>query len=148
MPYMDAERRGDIPMISSDCEGIHPLSVFSFHSLIHYKPKLSCFLFLRVYLLSSLLLCHFLLMCFAVFQIFIHILDALTKSMNELLALIKLLREEIGHQRKEISYLRMLLENCAGCKEVKSETNIVRIVESCRSSNPCYAGTYQHNDIS
>lgn len=35
MPFMDAERRGDIPMISSDCEGIHPLTYLTIYPCFH-----------------------------------------------------------------------------------------------------------------
>ncbi|XP_037824984.1 cartilage oligomeric matrix protein isoform X1 [Lucilia sericata] len=82
---LDIDRRGDIPIMSGDCE------------------------------------------------------DALAKSLSDLMALVKLLREDIAHQRQEISYLRMLLENCAGCKEPKGDNNI-RIEPTCRTSNPCYPG--------
>lgn len=57
------------------------------------------------------------------------------------MALVKLLREDIAHQRQEIAYLRMLLENCAGCKEPKGDNNI-RIEPTCRTSNPCYPGKF------
>lgn len=71
---------------------------------------------------------------------YIHIfLDALAKSLSDLMALVKLLREDIAYQRQEIAYLRMLLENCAGCKEPKGD-NDIRIETTCRTSNPCYPG--------
>ncbi|XP_055847423.1 cartilage oligomeric matrix protein isoform X2 [Episyrphus balteatus] len=60
--------------------------------------------------------------------------DALTKSLADLMALVKLLREDISHQRKEIAYLRTLIENCAGCKPDELK------VASCRTANPCYPG--------
>lgn len=63
--------------------------------------------------------------------------DAITKSLSDLLALIKLLREDIANQRQEIAYLRMLLENCAGCKE---QSNAIHVEPTCRTSNPCYPG--------
>ncbi|XP_037882121.1 uncharacterized protein LOC119633006 isoform X2 [Glossina fuscipes] len=66
--------------------------------------------------------------------------DALAKSLSDLMALVKLLREDIAYQRQEIAYLRMLLENCAGCKEPKGD-NDIRIETTCRTSNPCYPGT-------
>lgn len=53
------------------------------------------------------------------------------------MALVKLLREDIAHQRQEVAYLRMLLENCAGCNEPKGDNNIE---PTCRTSNPCYPG--------
>ncbi|XP_004522857.1 cartilage oligomeric matrix protein isoform X1 [Ceratitis capitata] len=65
--------------------------------------------------------------------------DALAKSISDLMALVKLLREDIAHQREEIAYLRKLLENCAGCKEPTANNNL-RIEPTCRTSNPCYPG--------
>ncbi|XP_053962504.1 uncharacterized protein LOC128866050 isoform X2 [Anastrepha ludens] len=66
--------------------------------------------------------------------------DALAKSISDLMALVKLLREDIAHQREEIAYLRKLLENCAGCKEYSASSNNLRIESTCRTSNPCYPG--------
>lgn len=65
--------------------------------------------------------------------------DALAKSLSDLMALVKLLREDVAHQRQEIAYLRLLLENCAGCKEPKGDNNI----HTCRTSNPCYPGKFK-----
>jgi len=66
--------------------------------------------------------------------------DALARSLSDLLALVKLLREDVAHQRQEIAYLRMLLENCAGCKNPLTTDNQLRIEPDCRSANPCYPG--------
>ncbi|XP_037959915.1 uncharacterized protein LOC119689209 isoform X2 [Teleopsis dalmanni] len=71
--------------------------------------------------------------------------DALAKSLSDLMALVKLLREDIAHQRQEIAYLRMLLENCAGCKE---PSNNIRVEPTCRTSNPCYPGVDCHDSSS
>lgn len=65
--------------------------------------------------------------------------DALARSLSDLLALVKLLREDVAHQRQEIAYLRMLLENCSGCKNPLTPDNQLRL-EDCRSANPCYPG--------
>lgn len=65
--------------------------------------------------------------------------DALARSLSDLLALVKLLREDVAHQRQEIAYLRMLLENCAGCKEPSGD-NHIRLEPNCRTANPCYPG--------
>ncbi|XP_005177429.1 cartilage oligomeric matrix protein isoform X1 [Musca domestica] len=88
---LDMDRRGDIPIMSGDCE------------------------------------------------------DALAKSLSDLMALVKLLREDIAHQRQEIAYLRMLLENCAGCKETKGDNDIQ---PTCRTSNPCYPGVECYDNLS
>lgn len=69
--------------------------------------------------------------------VFVVISDALAKSLTDLMALVKLLREDIAHQRQEIVYLRNLLENCAGCKE---HSNNIQIEITCRTANPCYPG--------
>lgn len=76
---------------------------------------------------------------FLLFFFFFFIADALAKSISDLMALVKLLREDIAHQREEIAYLRKLLENCAGCKEPTANNNL-RIEPTCRTSNPCYPG--------
>lgn len=72
---------------------------------------------------------------------FIHT-DALAKSLSDLMELVKLLREDIANQRQEISYLRRLLENCAGCKEPNSggSSSSLRLEPTCRNANPCYPG--------
>lgn len=59
----------------------------------------------------------------------------MTRTLSELLALVKQLREEVGQQRNEIAYLRQLLENCAGCKEPAAPLR-----DTCASNNPCYPG--------
>lgn len=63
----------------------------------------------------------------------------MTRTLSELLALVKQLREEVGQQRNEISYLRQLIENCAGCKEQSAPLR-----DTCQS-NPCYPGIYLAN---
>ncbi|KAH8377867.1 hypothetical protein KR093_007592 [Drosophila rubida] len=73
--------------------------------------------------------------------------DALARSLSDLLALVKLLREDVAHQRQEIAYLRMLLENCAGCKEPSGDNNI-RLEPNCRTANPCYPGVDCHDSAS
>lgn len=61
--------------------------------------------------------------------------ENLQKSMAELIALVKQLREEVREQRGEIQYLRQMLENCAGCKEGPAP-----IREGCQYNNPCFPG--------
>lgn len=51
------------------------------------------------------------------------------------MALVKLLREEVAHQTHEITHLRRLIENCAGCREPEPI-----IKENCDTSNPCFEG--------
>lgn len=72
-------------------------------------------------------------------RIVLFVPDALARSLSDLLALVKLLREDIAHQRQEIVYLRMLLENCAGCKEPSGD-NHIRVEPNCRNANLCYPG--------
>ncbi|XP_031632163.1 cartilage oligomeric matrix protein [Contarinia nasturtii] len=61
--------------------------------------------------------------------------DIMSKAIQDLLQLVKLLREEVAHQNQEISHLRRLIENCAGCQE---SAPIVK--ENCDTFNPCYDG--------
>lgn len=58
--------------------------------------------------------------------------DALTKAIQDLVALVKQLRDDIAYQRGEIANLRSLIENCAGCREKPRE--------NCQNSNPCFSG--------
>lgn len=62
-------------------------------------------------------------------------LDALTKAIQDLIVLVKQLKEDVGQQRGEIGHLKHLIENCAGCKE---PAEVVR--ENCQNANPCYPG--------
>lgn len=61
--------------------------------------------------------------------------DLISKAIQDLLALVKLLREEVAHQTNEINHLRRLIENCAGCRETAPI-----IKENCDNSNPCFDG--------
>lgn len=63
------------------------------------------------------------------------ILDIMSKAIQDLLALVKLLREEVAHQTNEINHLRHLIENCAGCREI-----VPIIKENCDNLNPCFDG--------
>ncbi|KAG4072453.1 hypothetical protein HA402_004385 [Bradysia odoriphaga] len=60
--------------------------------------------------------------------------DALTKAIQDLIVLVKQLKDDVGQQRGEIAQLRHLIENCAGCKEP------VEVRENCQNANPCYPG--------
>lgn len=61
--------------------------------------------------------------------------DALTKAVQDLIALVKQLREDVAHQTVEINHLRRIIENCAGCRE---PVPIKR--ENCQNANPCFEG--------
>lgn len=60
--------------------------------------------------------------------------DIMSKAIQDLLALVKLLREEVAHQTNEINHLRRLIENCAGCRETEPTSK-----ENCDTANPCFA---------
>lgn len=64
-----------------------------------------------------------------------EIADALTKAVQDLIALVKQLREDVAHQTAEINHLRRLIENCAGCREPIQITR-----ENCQNANPCFEG--------
>lgn len=57
------------------------------------------------------------------------------KTIQDLVALVKQLRDDIAYQRNEIGHIRGLIENCAGCKESQSQVR-----ENCQNSSPCYPG--------
>ncbi|XP_053693296.1 cartilage oligomeric matrix protein [Sabethes cyaneus] len=63
--------------------------------------------------------------------------ENLSKSLNELIMLVKELREEVRRQREEIGHLRHLIENCAGCQKAPESLR-----ESCQNSNPCFPGVH------
>lgn len=65
--------------------------------------------------------------------------DLISKAIQDLLALVKLLREEVAHQSSEISHLRRLIENCASCREPEP-IHIVK--ENCDTANPCFTGVH------
>lgn len=65
--------------------------------------------------------------------------DLISKAIQDLLALVKLLREEVSHQSNEIGHLRRLIENCAGCREPEP---VHMIKESCATANPCFTGVH------
>lgn len=60
----------------------------------------------------------------------------MSKAIQDLLALVKLLREEVAHQTSEINHLRRLIENCAGCRDIPQLVT----KENCDNSNPCFEG--------
>jgi hypothetical protein len=57
------------------------------------------------------------------------------KSLAELLALVKQLREDVRGQSTQIQYLHQLIENCAGCKQPAESLR-----ENCDYANPCFPG--------
>lgn len=78
---------------------------------------------------------HFPSLSFVCFRSLSRCADALTKAVQDLIALVKQLREDVAHQTTEINHLRRMIESCAGCRE---PVQIVR--ESCQNSNPCFEG--------
>uniref|UniRef100_A0AAG5CPB1 Thrombospondin n=1 Tax=Anopheles atroparvus TaxID=41427 RepID=A0AAG5CPB1_ANOAO len=60
--------------------------------------------------------------------------ENILKLLGELLKLVKELKEEVKGQRHEITYLRGLIENCAGCQQAQP------LRENCQYSNPCFPG--------
>lgn len=70
---------------------------------------------------------------------FLTFIDIMSKAIQDLLALVKLLREEVAHQTNEINHLRRLIENCAGCRET-----VPTVRENCDNLNPCFEGVQCH----
>ncbi|XP_038110404.1 cartilage oligomeric matrix protein [Culex quinquefasciatus] len=63
--------------------------------------------------------------------------ENLAKSLNELIAMVRELREEVKRQREEIQHLRSLIENCAGCQKSPEPLR-----DSCQQHNPCFPGVH------
>ncbi|XP_058820775.1 cartilage oligomeric matrix protein isoform X2 [Topomyia yanbarensis] len=63
--------------------------------------------------------------------------ENLSKSLNEMIVLVRELREEVRQQREEIQHLRSLIENCAGCQKGPGALR-----ENCQSNNPCFPGVH------
>lgn len=61
--------------------------------------------------------------------------DDLSKAIQGLVALVKLLRDDIAYQRGEIGHLRGLIESCYACKE-----HAQPVQENCQNANPCFPG--------
>lgn len=72
--------------------------------------------------------------------------DMIAKGINDLYAIIKQLRDDVGKQTAEIQHLRHLIENCAGCQDQPQPTQPPR--DSCAYSNPCYHGVQCHDTSS
>lgn len=110
-----ALRRGDIPILHGDCDGMW--NAFETNDFHHNLLNVMC--------VRSLI---------AAFHNWLFT-DIISKAIQDLLALVKLLREEVAHQTNEINHLRRLIENCAGCRE---PAPIVK--ENCDNANPCFTG--------
>lgn len=63
--------------------------------------------------------------------------ENLARSLNELITMVRELREEVRRQREEIQQLRSLIENCAGCQKAPEQLR-----ESCQNNNPCFPGVH------
>lgn len=98
--------RGDIPITHGDCDG-------EFQCQIMSTP---------LNRLISLSLTHF--------QI-----ENLLRGINDLIALVKKLREDVAAQNADIKRLQSLIENCAGCQEPQPLR-----MDTCQYANPCFPG--------
>lgn len=66
--------------------------------------------------------------------IILHRLENLLRGINDLIALIKKLQQDIANQHDDIRRLHTLIENCAGCQEPQN----LRV--TCQYANPCFPG--------
>jgi thrombospondin 2/3/4/5 len=66
--------------------------------------------------------------------------ENLLRGINDLIALVKQLRDDVARQHAEITRLRTLIENCAGCQEGAA----LRMPPSdtCQFANPCFPGKW------
>lgn len=56
--------------------------------------------------------------------------------MNDLIALVKKLQQDIANQHGDIRRLQSLIENCAGCRDSAP----VPLTDACQNNNPCFPG--------
>jgi Cartilage oligomeric matrix protein len=59
--------------------------------------------------------------------------------MNDLIALIKKLQQDIANQRGDIARLTEFIQNCAGCRE--GPPRPPQEIKAC-GRNPCFPGKY------
>jgi thrombospondin 2/3/4/5 len=64
--------------------------------------------------------------------------ENLLRSINDLIALIKKLQQDIANQHADIRRLQSLIENCAGCQEPQN----LRRLDTCQYANPCFPGKW------
>lgn len=67
--------------------------------------------------------------------LFLLKIENLLRGINDLIALIKKLQQDIANQHADIKRLQSLIENCAGCQE---PLNMRR--DTCQYANPCFPG--------
>jgi Cartilage oligomeric matrix protein len=63
--------------------------------------------------------------------------ENILRAINDLIALIKKLQQDIANQHADIRRLNSLIENCAGCREPAS----LRL-DICQYANPCFTGKW------
>ena len=63
--------------------------------------------------------------------------ENLLRGLNDLIALVKKLQQDIANQHADIRRLQSLIENCAGCQEQGSLR-----METCQYANPCFPGKW------
>lgn len=56
--------------------------------------------------------------------------------MNDLIALVKKLQQDIANQHGDIRRLQSLIENCAGCRDSAPAP----LTDACQNNNPCFPG--------
>lgn len=66
--------------------------------------------------------------------------ENLLRGINDLIALVKKLQQDIANQHADIRRLQTLIENCAGCQE-KAELRY----DTCQYANPCFPGKWTLN---
>lgn len=67
--------------------------------------------------------------------------ENLLRGINDLIALIKKLQQDIANQHADIRRLQSLIENCAGCREPQN----LRL-DTCQYANPCFPGKWHSQE--
>lgn len=81
--------------------------------------------------------------CFKRLNMFCGFSENLLRGINDLIALVKKLQQDIANQHGDIKRLQSLIENCAGCQEPQ---NLQRL-DTCLYANPCFPGKFKSLNV-
>lgn len=71
-------------------------------------------------------------------QSIVFFAENLLRGINDLIALVKKLQQDIANQHADIKRLQSLIENCAACRP----ESLIRQPDTCQYANPCFPGKW------